>query len=94
MKKIVTGTVLKHNSAKTITVMFERLVKYPKIGKYIHKPSVFKAHDEKNQAQVGDEVEITECRPVSKNKTWRLVKVTKKSAAKADEAAGETSERK
>ena len=76
--------VVKNNSAKTITVSFKRLVKYPKYGKYIHRVSTYKVHDEKNQAQVGDEVEIMESRPFSKTKRWCLIKVAKKAPVNPD----------
>ncbi|MDI6732925.1 MAG: 30S ribosomal protein S17 [Planctomycetota bacterium] len=69
------AVVVKNNSAKTITVSFKRLVKYPKYGKYIHKFSTYKVHDEKNEAKVGDKVEIIESRPISRSKRWCLLKV-------------------
>ena len=55
----------------------ERLVKHPLYGKYIRRATKYKAHDEQNRAKVGDKVEITFCRPMSKTKTWRLVNVVK-----------------
>jgi len=77
-KKKIVGTVTKNNSAKTITVLLERLVKHPKYGKYLRHTSKYKVHDEKNEARVGDEVEVAEARPFSRTKKWRLVSVTKK----------------
>lgn len=80
IEKTVHGTVIKNNSAKTITVQSERLIKYPKFGKYIRRNSSYKVHDEKNEAQVGDEIDITETRPLSKSKKWRLLKIIKKAS--------------
>ena len=77
-KKKISGVVTKINSAKTITVLLERMVKHPKYGKYMRKTATYKVHDEKNEAHPGDEVEIAEARPLSKTKKWRLVTITKK----------------
>ena len=85
INKIVNGAVVKNNSPKTITVVLERLVKHPRYGKYIRKTSSYKVHDEKNEAKVGDKVEITESRPLSKTKRWRLVKIV---SAKGGSASG------
>jgi len=62
---------------KTIVVKVESVYKHPIYKKRIKKFKKFKAHDEKNVCQVGDEVKITECRPLSKEKSWRLVEVVK-----------------
>lgn len=78
-RRIVTGKVVSSAMDKTITVRQDRLVKHPLYGKYIRRATKYKAHDEQNQAQVGDTVEITFCRPISKTKTWRLVNVLKSS---------------
>jgi len=80
LKKIKEGVVVSDKMDKTIAVECKRLVKHPRYGKYIRKRTIYKAHDEKNQAQVGDEVEIMETRPLSKTKCWRLVRIVKKSA--------------
>lgn len=76
-RRVVTGTVVSDAMDKTITVRQERLVKHPLYGKYIRRATKYKAHDEQNRAKVGDKVEITFCRPMSKTKTWRLVNVVK-----------------
>ncbi len=68
----VTGEVVSNKMAKTISVLVTRLVRHKKYGKYVKKSSVFKAHDEKGQAQVGDTVTIYETRPLSKTKRWAL----------------------
>lgn len=69
------GVVDSDKMQKTIVVVVERLVQHAKYKKYIHKFTRYKAHDEKNEAKIGDKVEIMETRPLSKTKTWRLVKV-------------------
>ncbi|MNY70852.1 30S ribosomal protein S17 [compost metagenome] len=66
---------------KTISVLIYRQVKHAKYGKYVKKTSVFKAHDETNQAKTGDVVRIRETRPLSKTKRWTLAEVVE--AAKA-----------
>ena len=60
---------------KTISVLIYRTVKHAKYGKYMKRTSVFKAHDEKGQAQVGDMVRIHETRPLSKTKRWALSEI-------------------
>ena len=65
---------------KTITVAVERKVKHPIYGKFIKRTTKLHAHDETNQCNEGDVVNITECRPLSKSKTWKLVDVVTKSA--------------
>jgi small subunit ribosomal protein S17 len=63
---------------KTITVMVERTVKHPIYGKFIKRSTKLHAHDEANVCNEGDIVNITECRPLSKSKTWMLVDVVTK----------------
>jgi len=74
-RKIKIGIVISDKMDKTVSVEIKRLVKHPKYGKYIKKFSKFKAHDENNEARIGDRVEIMETRPLSKTKNWRLVKI-------------------
>lgn len=76
-KKIrtVTGRVISDKMDKTITVLVERVVKFPVYGKYVKRSTKYLAHDESNQAKEGDTVSITSCRPLSKNKTYKLVSV-------------------
>jgi len=69
------GYVIKDRMDKSIVVRVDRLVKMPKYGKYVKRKSTFAVHDEKNEARVGDRVEIMASRRLSKNKTWRLVQV-------------------
>ncbi len=77
-KKTVVGTVVSDKMDKTITVREERMVKHPRYGKYVRRATVYKAHDEANEAEAGDRVEILFMRPVSKTKQWRLLRVVRK----------------
>ena len=69
------GVVTSNKMQKTITVAVERRVKHPKYGKFLTMTSKFKAHDEKNECNIGDTVKIMETRPLSKLKNWRLVEI-------------------
>lgn len=77
-KKSKTGVVVRHSGDKTAVVLVERLVKHPVFKKYVTKRKKFHVHDERNEAAQGDKVEITECRPISKTKSWRLQSVLEK----------------
>ncbi len=79
MRNEVVGRVVSDKMAKTIAVQVFSLVKHARYGKYIRQSSVFKAHDEKNEAKVGDLVRIFETRPLSKTKRWTLAEVVEKS---------------
>ncbi len=74
-RKTVNGVVTSNKMFKTITVKSEKLVKHPKYGKFVRRVTTYKAHDEENKASVGNKVEITETRPLSKTKRWRLVRI-------------------
>jgi len=76
--RTVEGKVVSNKAEKTISVMVERREKHPLYGKYIRKSTKFLAHDEANECGEGDTVVIEECRPLSKNKSWRLIKVVEK----------------
>ncbi len=76
--RTVTGKVVSDKMDKSITVAVERLVKHPVYGKYIRRTSKLMAHDESNDCRMGDLVSIAECRPLSKNKSWRLVKIVER----------------
>ena len=69
------GVVVGDRADKTIRVDVRRLVKHPKYGKYVYRTTRCYAHDERNEARLGDHVEIVEARPLSKTKRWRLVNV-------------------
>lgn len=75
VERTVIGVVSSDKMDKTITVLVERLVKHPIYGKYIKRSTKFHAHDENNICKVGDVVEIKQSRPMSKLKSWELVKV-------------------
>lgn len=76
--RTLTGRIVSDRMDKTITVKVERLVKHPLYGKYIKRSTKLLAHDEENQGEVGDLVAITSSRPLSKRKTWTLVKILEK----------------
>lgn len=73
--RTITGRVVSDKMDKTITVLVERVVKHPVYGKYIKRSTKMMAHDELNTCHEGDVVAITSCRPMSKNKTFKLVQV-------------------
>lgn len=72
------GKVVSNKMQKSITVAMDRKVKHPIYGKFMTKTTKFMAHDEKNEANIGDTVRIMETRPLSKNKRWRLVEIVEK----------------
>jgi small subunit ribosomal protein S17 len=76
-----TGRVVSDKMDKTITVLVERRVKHELYGKYLTKSSKLKAHDENNECNIGDVVTIKETRPMSKSKTWALVKIEERATA-------------
>ena len=73
-KRILEGVVVSDKMDKTIVVKVERRVQHPIYKKFIRRSKKYAAHDEANTAKTGDVVRIRECRPISKNKTWELVK--------------------
>lgn len=77
-RKVRIGVVSSNKMNKTITVKVERKIKHPIYGKFLKKSTSFHAHDEKNEAGIGDTVRIMETRPLSKTKRWRLVEVIEK----------------
>ncbi len=72
------GLVVSNKMEKSIVVAVSRRIKHPIYKKYMNKTSKYIAHDEKNESNVGDKVQLMECRPLSKRKSWRLVKVLEK----------------
>jgi small subunit ribosomal protein S17 len=76
----LTGVVVSDKMDKTVVVLVNRLVKHPIYKKYIKRRAKFMAHDEKNEARLGDTVEIIQSRPLSRLKRWRLIKVVAKVA--------------
>ena len=79
-RRVLQGVVTSDAMNKTITIQVERLQKHPKYHKYIKRHTKYHVHDEKNDANIGDHVEIAECRPMSKLKRWRLIKVLNRAA--------------
>ncbi len=78
--RTVTGKVVSDKMDKTITVLVERKVKHPLYGKFMKRSTKLHAHDEKNECQAGDLVTIAEGRPLSKTKTWSLVRIEERAA--------------
>lgn len=79
--RTLSGRVVSDKMDKTVTVLVERKVKHPLIGKVVVRSNKFHAHDENNECKEGDVVQIEESRPYSKTKTWRVSKVIEKSSA-------------
>jgi small subunit ribosomal protein S17 len=69
------GRVVSDKMEKGVTVLVERRVKHPLYGKFVRKSTKVHAHDENNECRVGDVVMVEQCRPISKTKTWRFVKL-------------------
>ena len=81
--RTLTGKVVSNKMDKTITVSVERMVTHHTYGKILRRRSKIKAHDEKNECQEGDIVSITQCRPISRHKSWTLVEVLERAATSA-----------
>jgi len=78
--KTLTGVVISNSGDKSIKIAIDFKVRHPRYGKYVKRRSKLAVHDERNQAGVGDVVEVAQCRPHSKTKSWRLVRVVEKAA--------------
>ncbi len=78
--RIQTGSVVSDKMDKSAVVLIERRVKHPIYGKFVKKSTKLHIHDENNECSVGDTVQISECRPISKTKSWKLVKVVEKAS--------------
>ena len=78
-KRILQGTVLSDKQDKTVTVLVERKVRHPLYKKIMRRSSKLQAHDQDNTCNAGDLVTIQECRPLSKTKSWNLLRVEEKS---------------
>ena len=76
--KTLTGVVTSNSGDKSIRVVVDFKVRHPKYGKYIKRRTKLGVHDEHNKAGVGDVVEVAQCRPYSKTKSWRLFRVVEK----------------
>ena len=82
------GVVTSNKMNKTAVVAVERLVRHPLYKRAFKKTSTFMIHDEENRCKIGDRVRIAECRPLSKNKRWRLVEVLQSSQTEPEPPAG------
>ena len=78
LTRTLTGRVVSDKMNKTVTVLVERRVKHPVIGKYITRSNKFHAHSEANEFKQGDMVEIAETRPISRTKAWKVVRLIEK----------------
>ena len=79
--RTLTGRVVSSKMDKTITVAVERLVKHPTYSKYVRRTTKLLAHDENNECNEGDTVDIAQCRPLSRRKSWILVRVVERAPA-------------
>jgi small subunit ribosomal protein S17 len=78
MRRQLLGTVVSNKMDKTVVVMVERMVKHNFYHKYVRRRSKFSSHDEINECRIGDKVLITESRPLSRSKRWRVSKIVQK----------------
>ncbi len=79
-RRTITGRVISDKMDKTVSVAVERLIKHPVYGKYIRRTTKILAHDASNECKSGDRVTISECRPISKNKSWAVVNVVERAS--------------
>src|SRR3954471_963224 len=87
--RTIQGVVASDKGDKTCKVVVNYQTKHPKYGKYLKRRTVLHAHDEKNEAREGDVVEIAECRPLSKTKHHRLLRIVQKAPEKAVQVSAE-----
>jgi len=91
-KRTVTGTVVSDKMDRTIVVRIDRRVRYPLYGKIVTRSSKLQAHDEHNEAAIGDRVTLVESRPISKRKSWCLAQIEERaSGGKPRSQAGKSS---
>jgi small subunit ribosomal protein S17 len=81
-QRTITGRVVSDKMDKSVSVAIERLIKHPVYGKYIRRTTKVMAHDAQNECKAGDRVQISECRPISKNKSWSVVNIVERAADK------------
>ncbi|MCW8853045.1 MAG: 30S ribosomal protein S17 [Gammaproteobacteria bacterium] len=77
-KRTLQGVVTSNAGDKSATIMIERRIKHPIYGKFIKRSTKIRLHDETNECNKGDTILIEECRPMSKTKSWKLVKIVEK----------------
>jgi small subunit ribosomal protein S17 len=80
VKRAIVGRVVSDKMDKTVSVAIERLIRHPVYGKYIRRTTKVLAHDAQNECKEGDRVAISECRPVSKSKSWAVVNIVERAA--------------
>ena len=78
VQRTIVGRVVSAKMDKTVSVAIERKIKHPVYGKYIRRTTKVLAHDAANECKAGDRVAISECRPVSKNKSWSVVDIVER----------------
>ena len=79
-RRTIVGRVVSDKMDKTVSVAIERLIKHPVYGKYIRRTTKVLAHDASNECKFGDRVAISECKPISKNKSWAVVDVVERAS--------------
>ena len=89
MLRTIVGVVTSDKGNKSITVVVDFQTKHPKYGKYLRRRTTIHAHDEKNEAKQGDKVELAECRPLSKTKHHRLIRIVEKAPEQAVQVSAE-----
>ena len=82
VQRTIVGRVVSDKMDKTVSVAIERKIKHPVYGKYIRRTTKVMAHDAANECKTGDRVAISECRPVSKNKSWSVVNIVERAAGR------------
>src|SRR3954462_9029719 len=87
--RAIRGIVASDKGDKTIKVVVDRQMRHEKYGKFLKRRTVLHAHDEKNEAKEGDTVEIAECRPLSKTKHHRLVRIVERAPERAVQVSAE-----
>jgi small subunit ribosomal protein S17 len=91
-RRVLEGVVVSDKMDKTVTVLVERRTMHPVYKKFLRESSKYKAHDENNSFKAGDRVEIEECRPISKNKSWRVITTPAAGAGRPARVKEETAE--
>lgn len=84
MRKERKGLVISNRMQKTVVVSVDRAVMHPKYRKYLKLSSRVKAHDEKNECRIGDRVVIVECRPLSREKRWRVTRILERAQVETE----------
>jgi small subunit ribosomal protein S17 len=82
VQRTMVGRVVSDKMDKTVSVAIERLIKHPVYGKFIRRTTKVLAHDANNECKPGDRVAISECKPISKNKSWAVVEVVERAAGR------------